>query len=158
MSIRTLRFVAILLAALAMGMKLAHALELGPKLGFGPELYLVVQMTLYRVFGLIGPILEVGALLCVATLAWRLRGSPAFAPTAVSAAAIAASLAVFAVFVRPANAQIAAWAETGVTPADWTHWRNQWQFAQTTSFALHLVGFCALLRSVLRETPADRAK
>ena len=43
MNIKTLRFVAVILSALAMGMKLAHAFELPAKLALEPDLYLAVQ-------------------------------------------------------------------------------------------------------------------
>jgi hypothetical protein len=62
MNIRILRFLAIMLSALAMGMHLAHAFELPPKLMWEPTLYLAVQTTLYPTFGRVGPLLEVGAL------------------------------------------------------------------------------------------------
>src|SRR5688572_8031843 len=77
MSIKSLRVIAIVFAALAMGMHLAHALELSPKLQWPAELYLPVQTSLYALFGRIGPVLEIGALLLVGTLAFRVRSDPA---------------------------------------------------------------------------------
>jgi hypothetical protein len=56
MTRKSLTFTAILLAALAMGMHLAHVLELGPKLGWDITLYLPVQTSLYKLFGTIGPV------------------------------------------------------------------------------------------------------
>jgi hypothetical protein len=153
MNIRILRFIGILLAALAMGMHLAHAFELAPKLMWEPSLYIAVQASLYPVFGMVGPFLEVGALLTVSALAWRVRGRPAFGLTLVSAIAILLSLAVWLLFVMPANAHINQWAATQAMPTDWMHWRAQWQYAQAATFVLHLAGLSALLYSVLRETP-----
>lgn len=146
-----LRVASLLLAALAMGMHLAHALELLPKLKWGPELYLAVQSTLYRLFGIIGPILEVGALVLVSLLAVKLgRGHPARKLTLGSAAAIALSLFVWAAVVLPANGQLANWQASGVTPPDWTRWRDQWQFGQAFIFLLHLGGFTALASAMLK--------
>lgn len=155
MNNHALRFIAILLAALAMGMHLAHALELVPKLQWDADLYLAMQTTLYLWFGRIGPVFEIGALLMAALLAFRLRvRRPAFALTATSAAMLALSLATWAVVVMAANAQIGLWQSgvfsgSAVAPADWMHWRAQWQYGQAGIFVLHLIGFCALLRSVL---------
>lgn len=33
--------------------------------------------------------------------------------------------------------------------------RNQWEYAHATRFLLHLIGFSAILFSVLRETPTS---
>lgn len=157
MNHQSLRFIAILLAALAMGMHLAHAMELAPKLQWSPDLYLAVQSTLYLWFGRIGPVIEFGALLAVALLTLRLRGRrPAFALTATATAMLVLSLATWAVVVLPANTQIGMWPSAVVSgvaaaPADWMHWRDQWQYGQAGIFVLHLIGFCALLRSVLVE-------
>ncbi len=153
MTIKRLRFATILLAALAMGMKLTHAFELAPKLEWSPDLYLAVQTSLYRVFGRIGPFLEVGAFLCAATLAYRLRGQRAFAFTLVGALSILASLTVWVVFVLPANGHINAWAASGTMPEDWMHWRAQWQYGQAATFALHLTALSALVASILGDTP-----
>ena len=57
-----------------MGMHLAHALgSLRPKLKWDPALHIAVQSTLYKAFGIVGPILEFGALIAVSLLAWKLR-------------------------------------------------------------------------------------
>lgn len=153
MNLKVLRFATLLLAALAMGMHLAHAFELPPKLQWGPELYLAVQTSLYPVFGTIGPVLEIGALLCAGVLAFQLRGRPAFPFTLTSALAIVAALAVWLIFVLPANMHINAWAAAPQSvPTDWAQWRDQWQFAQAATFGLHLVGFSALLYSSIQET------
>ncbi len=151
MSISSLRVIAIVFAALAMGMHLAHALELSPKLQWPAELYLPVQTSLYVLFGRIGPALEIGALLLVAWLAFRVRDdASARLPTMTSAAMIALALIVWALVVMPANVQIEAWFKAGTTPADWARWRDQWQFGQAGIFLLHLIGFTALVRGAVR--------
>lgn len=152
-SLKSLRILAIVLAALAMGMHLAHALELLPKRQWAPELYLAVQSTLYRLFGIIGPVLEIGALIAVLCLGFRLRKQGVASPLVFSsAAAIALALLVWATAVLPANMQLAAWQASGVAPPDWMRWRDQWQFAQAFIFVLHLAGFTALVASVASDT------
>lgn len=151
MSLKSLRLLAVLLAALAMGMHLAHAFELPPKRQWPPELYIAVQSSLYRLFGMVGPVLEVGALVAVSALAWRMRGGPQARLVAASAAAIALALLAWAAFVLPANMPLQAWAASGVAPADWTRWRDQWQFAQAGIFGVHLAGFATLVWSFAGE-------
>jgi hypothetical protein len=150
---KTLTFTAILLAALAMGMHLAHVLELGPKLGWDITLYLPVQTSLYKLFGTIGPVLEIGALIVISMLAHRLRGQDRiFRLTALSAGMIVLALITWGLFVLPANGHITQW-QVDVFPDDWTRWRDQWQFGQAGIFVLHLIGFSALLSSVIGEIP-----
>ena len=153
MTIKRWRFLTLILAALAMGMHLAHALELPPKLGWEADLYLAVQSSLYRLFGTLGPILELGALLSASALAYRLRQRPAFGLTLGSVVAILLALIVWVALVLPANAQLTRWAATQITPPDWQRWRAQWQLAQAALFVLHLMGFSSLAYSVVRETP-----
>lgn len=154
MSLKSLRLLAVLLAALAMGMHLAHALELWPKRQWPPELYLAVQSSLYKLFGTIGPVLEVGGLVAVSVLGWRVRERGAAARlTFASAGAIALALLTWAAFVLPANMHLGAWQATGTMPADWMRWRDQWQFAQAFIFVLHLCGFSMLVWSIAGEPP-----
>jgi hypothetical protein len=150
---KSLTFTAILLAALAMGMHLAHVLELGPKLGWDITLYLPVQTSLYKLFGTIGPVFEVGALIVISILAYRLRGQGRiFNLTALSAGMIVLALITWVLFVLPANGHITQW-QVDVFPDDWMRWRDQWQFGQAGIFVLHLIGFSALISSVIGEIP-----
>lgn len=155
MNIRTWRFISLLLAALAMGMHLAHALELAPKLQWDAELYLPVQTSLYEWFGKIGPIFEVGALVSVSILAYQLQARrPAFQFTLGSAVSIVLALLVWVLFVLPANSQIVQ-IDPGSIPVDWSTWRDQWQFGQAAIFILHIIGFSSLIQSVLVETSGE---
>ena len=56
----------------------------------------------------------------------------------------------------PANEELAVWDATGA-PAGWQRIRDQWEYAHLARFFLQLAGFCALLLSVLAETPGDEA-
>jgi len=156
-NIKVLRVLAIVLTALAMGMHLAHALELVPKRRWDPELYLAVQSSLYLLFGIIGPVLEVGAFVLVLLVVSKVWAHPsARVLPLVSAAAIALALLIWGVVVLPANAQLSSWHASHVTPLDWEHWRDQWQFGQAAIFLVHLVGFSALVRSsVVGESQND---
>jgi len=152
--VRHLRFAALLLAALAMGMHLAHALELWPKLNWDPALYIAVQSTLYKVFGAVGAALEFGALIAVSLLAWRLRGRKrAFALTFASACALGLAIVTWALLVLPANGPLAEWAQAAGRnpPPDWKRFRDQWQIGQAFIFLVQLAGFGALAWSIAGE-------
>jgi hypothetical protein len=139
----------LLFAALAMGMHLAHALELAPKLQWGPELYFPVQTSLYRWFGVVGPVLEVLALISVAALAWVSRRDRArFRYVAISLTMLTLGLVVWISVVAPAHHGLSAWLLQHELPANWTALRAQWQFGQAAIFGLHLLGFCALAYAI----------
>lgn len=155
MNTKLLRTLAIVFAALAMGMHLAHALELFPKLHWPPDLYIAVQSSLYTVFGAIGPVLEIGALIFVSLLVRRFWSKPSMrTPPLISATSIVLTLLVWVFVVLPANIHLSSWALSHVTPSDWERWRDQWQFGQTFIFVLHVVGFASLtVGSVRQESP-----
>ena len=65
---------------------------------------------------------------------------------------IVLALITWVLFVLPANGHITQW-QVDVFPDDWTRWRDQWQFGQAGIFVLHLIGFSALISSVIGEIP-----
>ena len=156
MRLRAWRFVTLLLAALSMGMAWAHALELGPKMGLPESDYILVQ-GIYQEFGRLGAVIEPAAVVAAAILTILVRGRPpAFTFSLAGAVLLAAAFAVWIAFVMPANADLAIWDATGA-PADWQRIRDQWEYAHLARFLPQLAGFCALLISVLVETPGDEA-
>ncbi len=155
MNNRNLRFFALVFAALTVGMKLAHTLELPVKLEWTADLYFPVQTSLYRYFAIFGPIVDVGALLAIGVLVFRLRGKTAFPLTAIGLGAMLVSLAIWAVIVAPANAQIMPWLTAHTVPGDWMVWRARWQFGQAGCFIFDFTGFCCVLLAALRDSPRD---
>jgi hypothetical protein len=156
MTIRTLRFCALILACLTVGMKFAHAMELPPKLSWDAELYFPVQTSLYTVFAVVGPIVNVGALLFTAGLLVALRGNPAFRLTATSLAAMSLSIGIWLGLVAPAHVQLMTWVGTYTVPEDWMRWRSQWQYGQAAAFVCDLSGFALLLFSVIRPEATEK--
>ena len=155
-----LRYVALVLVALDLGMALCHTLEMPAKLAATGPQWLLFQHTLYRAFGSGGPgaPIEIGAILVTVLLAWSVRGhGHSFLLTLVGAVCVgAAFFVVRIVFVAPVNSQTAQWtAET--LPANWESLRAQWEYAHATRFVLQLIGFSALTLSVLVDTKASRA-
>lgn len=149
------RFVTLLLAALSMGTSFCHFLELPAKQQWDGSLYVAVQNEppgLYFMFGIVGAVVEVGSVIAAAGLAHLARArQPAFRWTLIGAGLMALALLSWGLFIAPANAVMSAWTPSAVPP-DWTRWRDRWEYAHAAGFALKLVGFCALLTSVLIET------
>lgn len=153
MSIRVLRAVALLLAALTMGLLFAHVLELGPKFGYPAEFYIRLNNSLYVWFGPpLGALLYVGSIAAAAVLTWLVRRRrAALAWTGAAAALQAVSLVTYFVVVEPVNQRLRP-LPPGVVPEDFATLRAQWEFGHATEFVLFSVAFMFLVVSVLRET------
>jgi hypothetical protein len=155
MFLRTWRFITITLAALSSGMAFCHALELPAKLKYDAALWVSVQHTLYRAFGVegVGAWIEAGAVLAAVVLPFLVRQNRlAFWWTLAGTACFVVAHAIWWMFVFPANAQVAQWTP-GAVPTDWTRWRDQWEYTHAIRFGLMLAGLCAFVLSVLVETP-----
>jgi hypothetical protein len=63
MSLRTLRFITLMLAALGMAMGAAHVLELVPKMQYDAQTYTKVNSTPYLFYGIIGGFIQVFSIL-----------------------------------------------------------------------------------------------
>ena len=145
-------FVTLVLAALAVGAPLAHALEMPVRRAYAPGLYVTVTHTLYFYFGTVGAAIELGALF--SALIWIVlllrsgvapRSARGWALAGVTSLVLAHGL--FWLLINPVNQQFAQWTPDAV-PADWTRLRDQWEFTHTTRTGLFLLGFCGLLGSV----------
>jgi hypothetical protein len=115
------RFITLVLAALAIGAPLAHVLEMPVRRTYDPALYVTVTHTLYRYFGIVGAMIEVGAV--VGAVVWaaglgRSRTSAVSAHRWVVAGAACLVLAhvLFWLLVNPVNQAFAAWTPTAVPP------------------------------------------
>jgi hypothetical protein len=62
------------------------------------------------------------------------------------------------VLVQPVNRQVAVAlaSSPGTVPLLWLQLRDRWEYGHATGFGLHLIGFCALVMSVLRDTSQQR--
>jgi hypothetical protein len=141
--------VAVVAAALTMGLTFAHTLELPQKLGYDAAMWTRVQQSLYLYFGVVGGAVEVAAVVAAVVFAVRARGRPGGRLAAVGAACFVAALAWWFAVVNTANAQIGGWAVDAV-PSDWERWRAQWEFGHAVHFALTLAGFLALLLATVQ--------
>ena len=155
MFLRGLRFTAVIATALGLSLGVAHTLELPVKMGYDAGLYLAVTSTLYRMYGSVGAIFQVGALLVVAVLCWRVRGDPGFRLTLAALLCLAASLVLWAAIVQPVNAE---WGrvlrrDPSSAPAAYLRLRPRWEYGHVGAAAAWLAGFACLVLSVLGEIP-----
>jgi Domain of unknown function (DUF1772) len=123
----------------------------------GP-LYARINNSLYRTFGTApGITIEIGSLLAASGLAFLVRARrPAFPLTLASTGLLILAQAMWWAFIYPVNTEIRTWT-AGSIPADWVQRRNQWEYTHATRFALQLIGFSALVLSVLREPQVEQA-
>jgi len=150
MLLRTWRFITVVLVALGVTLGGAHVLETLPKMHYDAQMYAAVNSTLYRLFGTVGAVIQVGGMLAAAVLVFLVRRRPAFRPTLLGALALGLSL------VAPVNAE---WLRvTASAPASapqlYLQLRDRWEYGHVAAFAA-FTGFCLLVASLLIEAPAD---
>jgi hypothetical protein len=156
--LRITRFVALMLAALTLGLGFCHLMQLPSRLGWDQYLWVgsTVQGGLYATFGSVGAIIGLVAIVVLFIHAYFVRehGRPGFALALVAAILFATAFALWWVLVYPANVELANWVN-GPVPADWTETRAHWEWGHATIAVVELVGFAALIGSVLADTPRN---
>ncbi len=142
---RAVRFLSLLLGAVALGAGLAHLLALPNKIHLSRGDYLVVQQ-IYRGWALLG-IADIGALISTFVLAVLSRRQPrSFIWAVVALVCIAAALVIFFTLTYPANRQTNNWT---VLPANWPALRRRWEYSHAAGACLYLAAFISLIFSVL---------
>src|SRR5437763_9598809 len=71
--LRVWRFLAIILAALALTMTSAHVLEMPQKMQYDAQLYSAVNTTMYRYFAIVGGVYSMGSIIAASVLAFLVR-------------------------------------------------------------------------------------
>jgi hypothetical protein len=148
------RLATLLLAALSMALSFCHLMEMPVRLSWGPALWM--QTTnfggLYYLFGRVGAVIDVSAILASAILVVLVRRrQPSIHFTMAGAALMALGLALWVGFVAPMNAVMATWTP-GPIPADFLAVRDQWEYSHAAIALIKIAGLTALLLSVLVET------
>jgi hypothetical protein len=152
MSLKILRFVGLVCAALALGLTAAHVLEMPGKRQLDGAAWLAVQHTFYGGFALVGGMTEILGLLTTAgSLVLLRRRRAAFLLTLAGALGFLGMLLAYWFGNRPVNAAVAAWTPATL-PADWTAYRDRWDAAHAVSAACAAVALVVLLVAVLRDT------
>jgi len=139
---------------------MTHLLELPQRMRFDQQLWVKVTVfeNLYKLFGSVGAVFEITAILTAIGLAFlvRKRGST-FYWTLGGAILLVLAFVSWIMFVAPMNAEFAKWLTTPI-PADWTRYRDQWEYAHAVNAFVKIMGLSLLLISVLVETPKKAAK
>jgi hypothetical protein len=146
--------VAVVLAALTMGLAFAHTLELPQKLDYDAATWTQIQHTLYRYFAVIGGPLEVAGSLppwCRGAGSWAARRPAGRGRRGLLVVALGWWFAV----VNTANVEVGRWAVDAV-PSDCGRWRAQWEFGHAGHFVVTFAGFLALLGATVRVSALDR--
>jgi TRAP-type C4-dicarboxylate transport system permease small subunit len=135
----------LLFVALALIPAGAHLFELPNKMHLPPDQYMTVQ-GIYRGWALFGIVIFAALALTLAhTLMMRGHGA-AMLFSALAAACIIGSLAIFFMFTYPMNVASRNWT---VTPPDFEMARSQWEYSHAVNAVLMLAAFAAIAWSVL---------
>jgi hypothetical protein len=156
MFLQSWRFLTLLLAALALTMTSAHVLELPQKMTYDANLYAAVNGTLYRYFAVVGGGYYVGSIIAAIVLAVLVRRHPdAHRWTVLGAICLLAGFLSWLALVAPVNAQVAAAIRNApaTVPTLWMALRDRWEYGHATGFVLQLLGFSALLVSLIVKIP-----
>jgi hypothetical protein len=158
MLLKATRFAALMLAALTLALGFCHLMQLPSRLGWDQYLWVgsTVQGGLYAAFGTIGAIIFVGTVIALALLAYFLRehGRPGFGLALSAALLFLLALVLWWALVYPVNVELAKWVD-GPVPADWTSYRDRWEWGHAIIAFTELAGFAALIGSVLADTPRN---
>src|SRR5262249_14966857 len=111
-------------------MAFCHTLELIPKMHYDASLYLILQRSLYLLFGApVGALIEIVAVAGSVILVFLAREHRfAFSLTMAAAVCMLVAHAVWWIWVNSANVALAQMAIQNPGP-DWKVWRNQWEYA-----------------------------
>ncbi|HYH71293.1 MAG TPA: DUF1772 domain-containing protein [Methyloceanibacter sp.] len=156
--LKTIRFIAIMLAALTLGLGFCHLMQLPARMAWDQYLWVgsTVQGGLYAMFGSVGAIIFVGAVIALGLLAYFVHEHrrPGFQLALTAALLFALAMLLWWGLVYPANVQLASWVN-GEVPPDWTDWRDRWEWGHAVIALVELAGFAALVGSVLADTEEE---
>ena len=146
---KTIYFLSLLFASLALVPTMAHLLELPNKINLSRDNYLIVQQ-IYRGWALLA-IVVFGALLSTLALTITLRHQrKAFILALVAFLCIAGTQIVFWTYTYPTNEITNNWT---TLPENWAALRRQWEYSHATSALLNLLAMISLSASVLFRKP-----
>ena len=157
MPLKLLRFVAVLLVALASGLAFAHVLEQSAKMAYDAALYITIQKSLYVQWGPpnVGGFLEPSAIVATALVAFFNRKSTRSLWLSLSAllSLLLAFPIVFFWLVAPANADFLA-ATLPSVPPNFAELRSNWEMGHAIRFGLQFVALGSLVLSLVLDASA----
>jgi hypothetical protein len=158
--IRTWRFISLMLAAFSLSLSMTHLLELPQRMQFNQQLWVRVTVVenVYKLFGTVGAVFEITAIMTAIILTFlvRNRGST-FYWTLGGAILLVLAFVSWIVFIAPMNAEFAKWLTNPIS-ADWTQYRDRWEYAHALNAVIKIIAVGSLAISVLVETPQKLGK
>lgn len=146
---KSIYFLSLLFAALALAPAMAHLLELPHKINFSHDEYLVVQQ-IYRGWNLLA-VVVFGALLSTLALTITVRHQRnAFIFALIAFLCILGTQIVFWTYTFPTNQITNNWT---TLPDNWVALRRQWEYSHATSALLNLLAMISVSISVLVRIP-----
>ena len=140
MALMLLRFLAVMVTAIAMAAGFAHLLELPNKMALSRAEYLVVQQ-IYRGWAFLG-VVVLGALVASGIVALQVHARSAqFYLTLAVTACIALSLLLFFIFTTPANQETQNWT---ILRDNRESLRWQWEYSHAAGAGLYFLALSAL--------------
>jgi hypothetical protein len=155
MFLRIWRFITMFVTSLDLAMAFAHLLQLQPRMSYDYRLWRNSQK-MYQNFGPpIGLVIEGGAVLTTTILSLLvLHRRLAARWTWLGASCITMALILWWFLIAPVNARMETWSIESAPP-EWRRLRVQWEYTHASRAILMLIGFAALLNSLLAEIPAQ---
>jgi hypothetical protein len=140
-----LRFLAIIVTAIALIPAGAHLFALPNKIGLPQDQYFVVQQ-IYAGWAWLGVVLFAEIILDFA-LVIATRGGTAMIGPLIALVAALAALAIFFAWTYPANLATENWT---AIPDNWQVLRRQWEYSHAAAAIVTFIGLCALVWSAVR--------
>jgi hypothetical protein len=154
MFLKVWRFIAVMLAALTLGLGFCHLMQLPARMAWDQYLWVgsTVQGGLYAWFGSVGAMISIAAILVLALNAYFVKehGRPGYCMALLAALLFALAPVVWWAAVYPVHVELAKWVN-GPVPDDWTIWRARWEWGHAAIALIEFLGFAALVWSVLAD-------
>ncbi|AFY74410.1 protein of unknown function (DUF1772) [Synechococcus sp. PCC 7502] len=148
-----------MLDSFSLSLSMTHLLELPQRMQFDQELWVRVTVfeNVYKLFGSVGAVFEITAILTAIVLLFLLRKCALnFYWTLGGAIFLVLAFVSWIMFVAPMNTEFAKWL-TNPIPVNWRQYRDQWEYAHAINALIKIIGLSLLVISVLGETPKKRA-
>jgi hypothetical protein len=149
MSLKYLHIASTLLASLLTATAFGHTLEMPMKLRVSAVQWLTFQHGLYAWYAIIGGPIEILTILFTAALAYKARQLRISAASRSAAILLVVAFLIWLGFTNPVNARTATWTPESI-PADWQHWRMQWEYSHATRFALQFAALALLVHAAFK--------
>ncbi len=149
---RLLKFLAVIITALALVPGGAHLFALPNKITLAAEPYFVTQ-TVYRGWALFGIVLFVAIAANAAVAILQARHGGPFYYAAGAALCVVATLIVFFTWTFPANQATSNWT---AVPDDWQALRVHWEYSHAANAGITFVALCLAVLAAMTPEPGSR--